>query len=698
MYKIYADDTLIYDSTVEDYKIDKGSISLETNKSGSFTFSIYPDHFYYDHFVKLKTVITVYKSGRIVFRGRILNDVSDYKNNKVITCEGELGFLQDSIIRPFEFKGNPADLFLNLIESHNAQVDEFKKFKIGEVTVEDPNGYIARSNSGYESALSNLTSRLIEDSLGGYIVITHGDDGTDKIPTINYLSDFTHTSTQKIEFGSNLKNYTKTVKADSIATAIIPLGATVDDGDSETEDPKLTIKSVNNGKDYVFDSSAVAMYGWIFKVVEWNDVTTPSALKAKAEAYLMESINQNITIELNAIDLHLLDKSIESFKLGDYIRVTSEPHNFDATLLCNKQTLDLLKPENDSITLGYTYSSFTEMANRINGVSNSVKYNREEVYKTINSHDVAVQRLTSLMSQSFGVFKTEEISDNGSYIYYMHDKQTLKDSSTIWKMTADGFAVSTDGGNTWTSGLDSSGNAVLNVLSTIGVKAEWIDADNLNAISSVIGGWSIDDKAIYKDVTDPNDAKVVYRVYFQPPLLTNVEKTWILSCQKSTNGGKTFTGTFVLYSDGSAKFGNTTISGTGDITSSKCYIKTDGSAKIGDNVIINADGSAKIGSLEIQKDGSLTIGDTHISDNGLIRLENGNRSFLVDNIGIRILEDGLPLGYLMVEDDEIKCKVDSVECESVKCKTYNDYEGYTGMVTIGDANLTVYNGIITNVS
>ena len=66
MYKIFADDTLIYDSTLEDYKIGKGLITLETNKSGSFTFSLYPDHFYYDKFIKLKTVITVYKSNKIV--------------------------------------------------------------------------------------------------------------------------------------------------------------------------------------------------------------------------------------------------------------------------------------------------------------------------------------------------------------------------------------------------------------------------------------------------------------------------------------------------------------------------------------------------------------------------------------------------------------------------------------------------------
>ena len=374
MYKIYADRTLIYDSTLEDYKIGKGTISLETNKSGSFVFSIYPDHFFYDSFVRLKTVITVYKSEKIVFRGRILNDVTDHWNNKVITCEGELGYLLDSIIRPFSFIGTPAELFAKFVNEHNAQVDEFKRFKIGVVTVENPNNEIARSNSGYESTLNNLNGRLIGDSLGGYLYITHGEDGTDPIPTLNYLADFTKVSSQVVEFGSNLKKYTKSVKATDIATAIIPLGQTIDDGNSDTEDPKLTIASVNGGVDYVYDPVAVALYGWIFKVVSWDDVTEATDLKAKAKAYLSSVILQNITIELTAIDLHLLDHSIESFCVGDYVRVVSKPHNFDSTLLCGKQTIDLLKPENDTLTLGYTYSTFTETSSKVSfSVSSIVK-------------------------------------------------------------------------------------------------------------------------------------------------------------------------------------------------------------------------------------------------------------------------------------------------------------------------------------
>ena len=590
MYKIYADDTLIYDSEADDLKIGKGQVSLETNKSGSFVFSVYPDHPFYDSFIKLRTVVTVYKSGRIVFRGRILNDVTDYWNNKVITCEGELGFLQDSIMRPYSFQGTPAELFRQWIEFHNSQVDAFKRFNIGDVTVFDPNDYIARSNSGYETVFSNLNSRLLEDSLGGYLYVTHGDDGADPTPTIHYLADLPHVASQYIEFGSNLKNYTKTVQGDSIATAIIPLGAQI-----EGTDERLNIESVNGGVDYVYDEEAVALYGWVFKVVEWDDVTEPGNLLTKARAYLKNAINQLVTIELTAVDLHMLDRSIESFGVNDYVRVVSEPHGIAQTYLCQKQTTDLLNPGNDTITLGRTYATFTGNAVKLTNTANRMASSVAGAYSAATSasgaaanaanaannaanaannavtavgklpeeikalgdktaaYKIAEQQMTSLMAQAFGMFKTEEVLPDGSTVSYLHDKPQLANSTKIWKMTADGFSVSTNGGKTWNAGITSSGNALVNILSAIGIQASWIEATNLAAISANLGGWLIDNTKIYKVIQHPTDSRTRYRVYFKPPVQSsNAVTTEILTCEVSTDSGATWTDLLVLDADGTA--------------------------------------------------------------------------------------------------------------------------------------------------
>lgn len=398
MYRIFADDTLIYDSTFDDYKIGKGVISLEINKSGSFVFSLYPDHFYYDHFVKLKTVITVYKSGRIVFRGRVLHDVTDYHNCKSITCEGELGFLQDSIIRPYTFTGTPGALLSKLINEHNSQVDTFKQFRVGTVTVSDSSAKIERSNADYGTAMVNVNGQFPESTLGGYIYITHGENGDDPIPTINYCSDFSKIASQIVEFGSNLKNYTKTVKADNIATAIIPLGAELSNVDGKE---RLTIADANNGVDYVYSAEGVALYGWIFKTVTFDGVVLADELKAKAEAYAKTMFAQNITIELTVIDLHIIDPTIEPFCICDHVRAVSKPHGFDAALLCNKQTLDLLKPENDTLSLGYATTTLTrEMSSSIRAIQRKAANISTEI-------DVKVGEIRTVVTQETAAVRQE---------------------------------------------------------------------------------------------------------------------------------------------------------------------------------------------------------------------------------------------------------------------------------------------------
>lgn len=404
MYRIYADDTLIYDSTLEDYKIGKGQITKEADKSGSFVFSVYPDHPYYSQFVRMKTVVTVYKSGRIVFRGRILDDTTDYWNAKTLTCEGELGFLQDSVARPFDFEGSPADLLARFIAEHNIQHesrDEWKQFKVGTVTVVDENGQITRSAGGYGTMLDTMQSALPDSALGGHFYITHGDDGTDPIPTLHYVADYPKTAPQGIEFGVNLKDYTKKVSATDLATCIIPLGAS-----NGSDGERLTIEAKNSGKDYIYDANAVAMYGWIVKVVTWDDVTLDNHLLTKGRAWLAASVNEHATIELNAIDLHLLDRSIESYNVCEYVHATSKPHGLDALMLCSKQTMDLLKPDNDTVTLGYSYGTLTganvklgASVSTLGKTMSSIKQEADSIVATVEAQGQSLSKLELLPGQ-----------------------------------------------------------------------------------------------------------------------------------------------------------------------------------------------------------------------------------------------------------------------------------------------------------
>lgn len=130
MYRVYCDDKLLHDTHIEELKLINPKLDLEVNKTGSFTFTIYPSHPYFGMLKKLKSEIKVFQNEELIFRGRILDDAEGFKNERQVTCEGELAFLLDSSQRPYEFKGDIPKLFTRFIDAHNAQVEEKNDSKL----------------------------------------------------------------------------------------------------------------------------------------------------------------------------------------------------------------------------------------------------------------------------------------------------------------------------------------------------------------------------------------------------------------------------------------------------------------------------------------------------------------------------------------------------------------------------------------
>lgn len=352
MYSVYCDNSLLYNDQQEEYKIFNPKMELELNKIGSFDFTIYNDHPNFDRMQRLKSIIQVFQDDFLLFRGRILDDIQGFYNEKQVSCEGELAFLVDSIQRPYDFTGTPADLFTHFITNHNAQVDEVKRFKVGNITVTDPNDYISRSDSEYLNTWESIQKKLLE-TLGGYIWIRHEEDGV----YIDYLEELNFLSPQKIEFGKNLIDLKRETKGADIATAVIPLGAK-----EEGSENRVTIASVNDGLDYVFNQEAVDRYGLIYKVHEWDDVTEPRNLLTKGNEALNEQMQMLYSIELDAADLATVDKTVESFHLGTNVRVTTMPHSIDQLFLVTKLSINLFEPASNKLTLGDTIQTFTERA------------------------------------------------------------------------------------------------------------------------------------------------------------------------------------------------------------------------------------------------------------------------------------------------------------------------------------------------
>lgn len=431
-YRIFADQFLLHDDALDDFRVTSPKLTLEVNKTGSFTFSIYPEHIHYQKIQRIKTIITVYQDDALLFRGRVLNEEIGFHNERQVVCEGQLAFLLDTIQRPYDFTGSVAEYLQLLITNHNTQVEEEKRFTVGNVTVADSNDYIVRSNIDHVNTWDEINKKLI-DNLGGFLQVRNENGNI----YLDYLQDFSKISSQTIEFGINLISLNKIRKGEGITTALIPLGAKLKDAEGQDTDQRLTIETVNGGVDYIFSQDAVDRFGWIFASATWDDVTEASNLLVKAQENLAELMNAVDMVELSAADLAKIDKTIDSFNLGTYVRVVSKPHDIDQLFLVNKLDIDLFNPAANKLTLGGVLEGFSDT---LQGISDAQGVIYREIEKTAQNANKTAYNTEQNLLASIEVAQ-DNILSTVSDQYYLKDEteSLISEVSTRLEQTAQGF-------------------------------------------------------------------------------------------------------------------------------------------------------------------------------------------------------------------------------------------------------------------
>ena len=399
VYTVYCDGKLLFDPRVDELAIFDKKIALEVNKTGSFDFKIYPSHPMYDRIKRLKSSIEVYQDAYLVFRGRVLDDTQDFNNAKDVICEGDLAFLNDGIVRPYTYSGSVSGFLSYILVEYNAQVETAKRFVLGNVTVTDPNDYITRSSITAASAWDVVNDKLIK-LLGGYIRIRRSGG----VNYVDYLKDSTMQSLQEIKLGENLLDLNKEIKGQDIVTALIPYGAKL----GNDTDERLTIAAINGGIDYVFNQDAVDAYGWIFATKTWDDVTVGDNLLTKAAAELASRINLSVSLDVSAIDLSMTNGQIDELRFFEYVKINSPAHQLNEFMLIQKLTIDMDNPQNNKLTLGTQYATFSESQlnteKAIENVSNNVSETNTKVQNYVTEQ---VTTLNSNIERSAGAIRTE---------------------------------------------------------------------------------------------------------------------------------------------------------------------------------------------------------------------------------------------------------------------------------------------------
>jgi len=352
MYNVYIDGKLLYSTAQEATETNiilNPSLSLEVNKSGSFSFVMPPGHVLYDNIEKLKSVVTVDQDGEEIFRGRVLNDEVDFFNQKSVHCEGELCYFLDSLQPPCEFDGTAMGLLQQILDNHNSAVEEEKRFYLGNVTAFRADRK-AQVDMGYHTDTLNVLNTRMLGAYGGYFRIRRYGNRR----YLDYLSE-TDTNAQPIEFGVNLLDLTRNISANEVFTVLLPLGA------NDKENNPLTVASVNNGLEYIEDTNAVAKYGRIWKTKTWGYIEDAAELLTVANEYLATGISEETTLTIKAVDMHFVNGA-QRIGIGDMVRIVSNPHGLDRTIICYQMQVDLLNPENTEYTFGKPAETLTDNA------------------------------------------------------------------------------------------------------------------------------------------------------------------------------------------------------------------------------------------------------------------------------------------------------------------------------------------------
>lgn len=395
MYRVLCDGKVLHDIRDEEYMLLEPKVSLELNKTGNFDFSILPRHPNADVINKLKSKIEVYEDSELLFSGRSLTDEIDFQRTGQVSCEGELAFLLDSVQRAHTYGSessevhkadNNIDIFKALIAEHNSQMGAEKQFTIGTIDIDSVP--ITKLSTNYETTWDFINTNFI-GKYPGYLRVRH-ENG---IRYLDYVKQYGKVSNQVIRFGENLLDLKKYTKAENIKTAIIPVG-----GNGVTN-----IASANGGKDYIYNQEAVDLYGWIYEKVDFPDAVDPKDLLAKGQEYLKTCVNLAITIELTAVDLHMIDVDINAIRLGDLVPCVSQQHGLLSTMgdvstyyLVSKYEIDLENPANNKIVLGRTISSLTDKVAGTSNLTNIVQGMAGSVNTAVNTANNAANTVEQI--------------------------------------------------------------------------------------------------------------------------------------------------------------------------------------------------------------------------------------------------------------------------------------------------------------
>lgn len=343
-------------------KLNSGNVVKGINTIDSFSFSMNMHNAGFNAVHDFQTLVSVYNTNknRYEFQGRAIYTSGSMDEtgfiSKDVVCESFLGFLCDSQQKYVETRNwTVTGLLEYILGVHNSQVEEYKQFRLGEVTVTDPNDNLYLGIQ-IDNSWKTIGDKLI-NRLGGEITFRV----VDGVNYLDYLVQRGETLSTPIALSKNMKSITREDNPLNYASRLIPLGAKLADEEGNESEERLDITSVNDGVKYIESEEALQAFGIRYATVIFEDVTVASNLLAKGKAYLAENNKVQIKYTINALDLSLLGLDINDFDVCNYHPIKNSLLNIDDIARIIKKNVNVVDESQSTFEIGDNFKTLSDL-------------------------------------------------------------------------------------------------------------------------------------------------------------------------------------------------------------------------------------------------------------------------------------------------------------------------------------------------
>ncbi len=384
-----------------------GELDMQFNGVSTASFTITMQNSLYRQAEAIANLVKVIdtNTGKVAFDGRVVKIDGSFSGShtQTLQCEDCLAYLHDSTQVYRKVQNTTIRDFLQMIvDEHNRQVEEHKRFQLGRVTVVNSTDNVYRYTDDAQDTFDTIKDKLVS-RLGGFLIWYR--DGNGQL-VLEYLASVGEHIDTPIKLGKNLKSAKRDYDVRDIITRLVPIGSSIEQGQTEQSSddtaaaqPKTTIETVNNGIRYLDDTALINRFGIIQKAVEWNNVKVPSILMSKGQEYLKNQRVGLLTWSVDVVDISLLDPTYKSFEMGNFYPIHDQFLGLVEDLQVVAKKMDITQPHKMSLTIGTKNRTLSQYQLDYQAAMQYAEQQRQNAQQTANDLKNRIKELLDVTNR-----------------------------------------------------------------------------------------------------------------------------------------------------------------------------------------------------------------------------------------------------------------------------------------------------------